>query len=349
MPVEGPEDAIFDDESDGIGDGTGKSCRVERHFTPRERAGDLVMTPAVFSTQPIRAGGSTIQPEVLASIQKASANTGVDFSYLMAQASRESSFDPGAKASTSSATGLYQFVEQTWVGTFKEHAAEYGYSELAASITKRSDGRYTIADPAARKQILDLRKDPSLNAAMAAELASDNKTKMEAALDRPVTATDLHLAHFLGLSGALRFIRKLDSEPSSTGASLFPRAAAANASVFYDENGNARTVAEIYNRMSTSITSDQQTFASLANTPANGTPSGGGATAVASAASGTEGPLQGFSNPGSILSPLLLVTIAALPLANEDEKNTGNAANHGGIRHGALRPMVNPMAALGLG
>src|SRR4051812_4501905 len=269
------------------------------------------MTPTLFANQPIRAGGSTIQPEVLASIQQASANTGVDFSYLMAQAARESSFDPGAKASTSSATGLYQFVEQTWLGTFKEHAAEYGQSDLAAAITKRSDGRYTVADPAARKQILDLRKDPALNAAMAAELASDNKAKMEAALGHPVTATDLHLAHFLGLNGALRFVRKLDSDPSATGAAMFPRAAAANASVFYDESGNARTVAEIYNRMSTSITSDQQTFAALATTPAGAST---GATAVASAARGVDTPLHGFSNPGSILSPLMLVTIAALPL-----------------------------------
>jgi hypothetical protein len=305
------------------------------------------MTPGLFTTQPIRAGGSQIQPEVLASIQKASANTGVDFSYLMAQASRESSFDPSAKASTSSATGLYQFVEQTWLGTFKEHAAEYGQAELASKITKSADGRYSVADPAARKQILDLRKDPTLNAAMAAELAADNKTKMEAALGRPATATDLHLAHFLGLSGALRFIRKLDSDPSTTGAAMFPRAAAANASVFYDGDGNARTVAEIYNRMSTSITSDQQTFASLATTPANGT-STASTTAVASA---SDTPLQGFSNPGSILSPLLLVTIAALPLANEqEEKEASNAASHGGgPRHGAIRPTVNPMAALGLG
>ena len=309
------------------------------------------MTPALLATQPIRAGGSTIQPEVLASIQQASANTGMDFSYLMAQASRESSFDPGAKASTSSATGLYQFVEQTWLGTFKEHAAEYGQADLAAKITKNADGRYAVADPAARKQILELRKDSSLNAAMAAELASDNKAKMESALGRPVNATDLHLAHFLGLSGALRFIRKLDSDPATTGAAMFPRADAANASVFYDQNGNARTVAEIYNRMSTSITSDQQTFASLATTPANGTPGNGslGATAVASAATGTATPLQGFSNPGSILSPLMLVTIAALPLANEEEKGVGANANHGGTRHGAIRPTVNAMAALGLG
>jgi hypothetical protein len=308
------------------------------------------MNPALMSTQPIRAGGATIQPEVLASIQQASANTGVDFSYLMAQASRESSFDPKAKASTSSATGLYQFVEQTWLGTFKQHAGEYGYSDLAEAITKRADGRFTVADGATRKQILDLRRDPTLNATLAAELASDNKAKMEAALGRPANATDLHLAHFLGLNGALRFIRRLDSDSSTTGAAMFPRAAAANHNVFYDKSGHARTVAEIYNRMSASIASDQQTFASLANTRA-------GATAVASAAPVSASPepaVQGFSNPGSILSPLLLVTIAALPLANEaaNEKDSRSGTTGGSGHHGAIRPRmphVNALAALGLG
>jgi hypothetical protein len=311
------------------------------------------MTPALLSGQPIRAGGSTIQPEVLASIQQASASTGVDFSYLMAQASRESSFDPKAKASTSSATGLYQFVEQTWLGTFKQHAANYGYPDLAAAITKRADGRFVVPDAATRKQILDLRRDSTLNATLAAELASDNKAKMEAALGRPATATDLHLAHFLGLNGALRFVRKLDGDSAATGASMFPRAAAANHNVFYDKSGHARTVAEIYKRMSASITSDQQTFASLANTPAGG-------TAVAQASlpgavtAAPEPAVQGFSNPGSILSPLLLVTIAALPLANEaaNEKDNKSATTGGSGHHGAIRPQmpqVNAMGALGLG
>jgi len=304
------------------------------------------MTPALFSTQTIQAGGSTIQPEVLASIQQASASTGVDFSYLMAQASRESSFDPTAKASTSSATGLYQFVEQTWLGTFKDHAADHGYADLAAKIVKRADGRYSVPDAATRKQILDLRRDPTLNAALAAELASDNKTKMEAALGHPVSATDLHLAHFLGLSGALRFIRKLDSDSATTGAALFPRAAAANRSVFYDGNGRARTVGEIYARMNESMTSDQATFAALGTTPA------ATMTAVASAsapsgAAAAESTLQGFSNPGSILSPLMLVTIAALPLADQEEK-AGSSPRHGAIRPN-VASHVNPMGALGLG
>jgi hypothetical protein len=297
----------------------------------------------LFAMQAIHAGGSTIQPEVLASIQQASANTGVDFSYLMAQASRESSFDPTATASTSSASGLYQFVEQTWLGTFKEHAADYGYGDLASKIAKQPDGHYTVSDAATRKEILGLRKDPAVNAGMAAELAADNKTKMEKALGRPVTATDLHLAHFLGLSGALKFIRKLDSDPNVTGAALFPKPAAANQSVFYDGNGQAKTVGEIYADMAQKMNSAQAAFAGLNATPASKTAS----IAVASTNPTSSGSLHGFSNPGSILSPLMLITIAALPTPREQDED-GHVARHGAVganRH--INEQFNPMDSLG--
>jgi len=300
------------------------------------------MTPSLFSSPPvqsIQAGGQTIQPEVLASIQQASANTGMDFSYLMAQASRESSFDPTAKASTSSASGLYQFVEQTWLGEFQQHGAQYGYGDLASQIVKHSDGHYSVSSPTARKEILDLRKDPSLNAAMAAELAADNKTKMEKALGRSVSPTDLYLAHFLGLSGALRFIRTMESNPETTGAAMFPRAAASNSPVFYTKDGRALTVSEIYGKIEANMTSSQAAFASLSNTQTG--------TAVASASGSAANTLQGFNNPGSILSPLMLVTLAALPTAQE-EQSQSNAPKHGAIHaHAALT--INPMAALRLG
>jgi len=57
--------------------------------------------------------------EVIGAIKHASQKTGVDFDYLVNQARTESSFRPDVKASTSSATGLYQFLDQTWLGTVK--------------------------------------------------------------------------------------------------------------------------------------------------------------------------------------------------------------------------------------
>src|SRR5262249_47042183 len=96
-PLEAFGDAFFDPTEDGGGTGIGKSCRANRPVWPDSGLpvpcpAEAAMTPALLGIQPIRAGGTTIQPEVLASIQQASASTGVDFSYLMAQASRESSF-----------------------------------------------------------------------------------------------------------------------------------------------------------------------------------------------------------------------------------------------------------------
>ncbi len=87
-----------------------------------------------------------------------------------------------------------------------------------SQIAKHSDGHYAVSNPTVRKQILDLGKYPSLNAAMAAELAADNKTKMEKALGRSVSPTDLYLAHFLGLSGALRFIHDDGEQPATAPA-----------------------------------------------------------------------------------------------------------------------------------
>ena len=55
-----------------------------------------------------------VPKNVYDAIKNAAAKTGVNFTYLMEKAAVESSFNPDAKAKTSSATGLFQFIEQTW-------------------------------------------------------------------------------------------------------------------------------------------------------------------------------------------------------------------------------------------
>ena len=47
---------------------------------------------------------------VQSAIQRAAQATGVDFSFLMKTANRESGFNPAAKSGVSSAAGLFQFV-----------------------------------------------------------------------------------------------------------------------------------------------------------------------------------------------------------------------------------------------
>lgn len=191
--------------------------------------------------------GST--PAVESAIRNASSKTGVDFAYLMAKASQESSFDPNAKASTSSATGLYQFIDSTWLATVKAHGADNGLGKYANAIQMRSDGRATVSDPAMKQEILDLRKNPSVSALMAAEFTRDNKEYLEKNTSGPVGATELYMAHFLGAGGAAKFLNAKQETPNAKAAGLFPDAASANKAVFYDkETGQAKTLSEIYNR-----------------------------------------------------------------------------------------------------
>lgn len=178
-------------------------------------------------------------------IAMASQRTGVDFNYLLNQARIESSLNPDARASTSSATGLYQFIDQSWLGVVSQHGQDYGLGWAAAAIGRTSGGRYYVSDPALRQQILDLRKYPEVASAMAAEHAADNQATLEAQLGRQVTSTDLYLAHFLGAGGAAKFLRAYDDNPGAAAASVLPAAAAANRYIFYDRSGAARSLAEV--------------------------------------------------------------------------------------------------------
>ena len=186
-------------------------------------------------------------------IARAAASTGVDFSYLYHQAKIESSLNPNAKARTSSATGLFQFIDQTWLGTVKQHGEQHGLGWAASRIQRTGGGRYHVADPAARRAILDLRKDPDAASAMAAEFAADNRQYLESRLDRPVEGVDLYLAHFLGAAGASRFLRSHDANPDAAAASILPAAARSNRAVFYNRDGSARSFADVRARFAAKL------------------------------------------------------------------------------------------------
>ncbi len=185
---------------------------------------------------------------VQTAIAAASRKTGIDFNYLLGQAQVESGMRADARAGTSSAAGLYQFIDQSWLGVVKQHGAEHGLGWAADSIRQTGSGRFVVSDAATRQAILGLRNDPQTAAIMAAEHASDNKAALEDSLGRPATGTDLYMAHFLGLGGADRFLTAMAGNPDRTGASMFPAAARANRSIFYTPNGQPRTLSDIYSR-----------------------------------------------------------------------------------------------------
>ncbi len=185
------------------------------------------------------------QSHIVTALKNAAAVTGSDFHYLLGAAMRESSLRPNAQSHTSSAAGLFQFVDQTWLGLVKEHGARYGLSAFASAISKDSAGRYHAADEV-KSAILDLRGDPNISALMAGEYAKTTEGQLRANLGRPVCGGELYAAHFLGPDAACKLIRLAGSEPSASAAAQFPQAAAANKSVFFHADGNPKSVREVY-------------------------------------------------------------------------------------------------------
>ena len=106
------------------------------------------------------AGVDTSRARVAGAIKQAASTSGASFQYLLTTAKMELDFNPTAGASTSSAHGLFQFIDQTWLGTVKEAGAQLGYGNYADAITKSSDGSYSVGDPTARRAIMKLRDDP---------------------------------------------------------------------------------------------------------------------------------------------------------------------------------------------
>lgn len=198
------------------------------------------------SNASLTAGVDSSRARVAGAIKQGANSTGANFEYLLATAKMESDFNPTAGASTSSARGLFQFIEQTWLGTVKEAGAQFGYGQYADAITKTTSGDYTVSDPATRRTIMKLRDDPVAASAMAGVLTQSNSFKLTGMIGRRPTDGELYMAHFMGVGAAARLILKAEDSPQASAARLFPNAAAANRPIFYDRAGHARSVSEVY-------------------------------------------------------------------------------------------------------
>ena len=221
---------------------------------------------------------------VTGAIRQAAQATGTSFQYLLATAQVESGLNPQAGAPTSSARGLFQFVEQTWLGTIKQSGAALGYGQYAAAITQTSSGRYQVSDPEMRNEILKLRTDPTANAVMAGAFTQANAAQLSERLGRSPSEGELYIAHFLGAGGAAHLISAAASNPSGTAARYFPNAAQANSPIFYDRTtGAARSLAQV-----------RDVLTARYDVAANGT---GKYTAVAQAAAAPRGDAASANSP----------------------------------------------------
>ena len=174
------------------------------------------------------AGVDPSRAKIAGAIKRAADTVGTSFEYMLATAKMESNFNPKAGASTSSARGLYQFIDQTWLGTVKEAGSQLGYGKYADAITKDSSGGYSVSDPSARTAVMKLRDDPDAASSMAGVLTQSNSFKLTGKIGRRPTDAELYMAHFMGVGGAGKLIASAEDKPNASAAQIFPNAAAAN-------------------------------------------------------------------------------------------------------------------------
>ena len=176
-----------------------------------------------------------MQQAAVEAVARGARAAGVDFSALLETARRESGLDKNARAVTSSAVGLFQFIESTWLNMVQKHGPKYGI------------GVGDIADKGERRRLLDLRYDPEIAAGMAGELTRENEATLTGKLGRAPSASELYAAHVLGPEGAAALIR---APAGASAAALLPKAAGANRTIFFGEGGAALSAQTVLAKLS---------------------------------------------------------------------------------------------------
>ncbi|MCO5093531.1 transglycosylase SLT domain-containing protein [Bosea sp. (in: a-proteobacteria)] len=189
-------------------------------------------------------GPIKIRRHLVDTIVRASKVVGADPTLLMAVADKESSFSTAVKAQTSSATGLYQFIEQTWLGVIYEFGTKHGLAAEAKLIGK-SGRQFVVGDAAQRQRILDMRREPYISALLAAEMLKRDTLRLERALGRHLTGGEIYLIHFLGPDAAQTFIETMEEQPGVKAAELLPKPAQANRPIFYADAGGETKVLSV--------------------------------------------------------------------------------------------------------
>ncbi len=192
--------------------------------------------------------GATKAQIAAKAIQFAADETGVDFNYLLQTAKRESAFNPNAKAKTSSATGLFQFIRQTWYETVQKFGSKHGYENYSQFIKQDDKGRYFVPNQQAKTAILELRKDPKAASLMAAEFSKQNIQYLSNKIGRAPIASELYMAHFMGRGSAAKLISLNERAPDVKADQVFPKQATANKPIFYYK-GQARSIGEVYQNL----------------------------------------------------------------------------------------------------
>jgi hypothetical protein len=233
------------------------------------RNGAAVRRPAALAPRPVAApadGGAPVKPTVMRALSGAARATGADPALLLAMAWKESRFDPAARNPLSSARGLMQFTDATWLEAVRDFGPRRGLARHAALLsTDPRDGTISARDPRRLARVLKLRDDPRLSALMAAERIGRERDGLERALGRAAAPADLYAVHLLGPAGARRFLAELWRAPSRPALEAVGRdSVGANRGVFLARgNGRPLSLAEVHAAMADAVEEQRAARAGL--------------------------------------------------------------------------------------
>ena len=193
-----------------------------------------------------------ISPAVMNALQAAAQESGVDPDLLAAVAWRESRFDPKARNRSSSAKGLLQFTNATWLQMIRDYGSTYNEARYAGAIRKDKSGALVVSGKHVRTAILQLRSDPVLSAKFAAENMRRERAAIQDRLGRSVIPADLYLLHVLGPTGTLRFLTAASQRPSEPSTEVIDWKVLRNAGLLASD-GRPLTTANTYAAVQTML------------------------------------------------------------------------------------------------
>jgi hypothetical protein len=145
-------------------------------------------------------------------------------SYMSILRQKESGGNDSAYSPSTGASGRYQFLPKTWLGVAAAH-------------------------PELGLRPEDIWNGEKQDQALAAMTADNARILKENGLnDDP---GNLHMLHFLGTGGGPKFLKAMETEPTSSAAMMFPLEAKYNPTIFYHDGdpNQPRTLGQVYGLM----------------------------------------------------------------------------------------------------
>lgn len=221
--------------------------------------GEGVQSSGGYSAAGSLGDGTGKYDAIKAQIAKHSQEAGADPNKMMLMAAMETGLDPTKSAKNSSASGLLQFLGDTWDEQMGKHGKKYGLNSSRGDV---------------RSQVI-----------LGAEYMKSNNVRIRKAAGRDLEMVDEYMGHLLGAGGASSLLR---SGSGATAAMILPEQAAANREIFYDR-GRPRTVGEMRDFLKGRLDKKAKDFGINLN--------GGSVQAAPVAATGVDTPIAPTSSP----------------------------------------------------